>query len=261
MQTPDGGVYFAPAAWRKVQSSYIGDRQSWQQERRHLLAQVQQSESGKTAKEQQADALLAKLNELFSDPDKLVAESQNWQIRGPILKADAERQAAIAERDQLAAQLRERQEEEEADRLRPQLQQWLGQEVEQALGEYDGVFEREQAVALLRELWEQHAGQVFYEDPRTGKIHLDQDRLRGLIESRAEWVRKARAGMQKVQEKKATNAAVLAPTKPGVAPKPVTPKVEVPRDDQGRFQPVNRKQAKRAARDLLDDLKLEDVIG
>lgn len=261
------GIWFPKEVWqRQVQNNLIGDRNAWRQERARLEHRATQVEQAKSQKEVQAERALAAIDKIFNDPtgELFQQEYQNWQTRGPVLLAQSKLEAIQAERDALQAQVQERAEQEEEARLVPQMQQWLGDEVEKALlGEsVKGLFEPPQAIALLKELWEHHRGAVFYEG-QDRKIHLNTQALHDLVERRASWIRDARQGMQKVEAKKAANAAALAPTKPGPAApvKAVTPSVkETPaRDEAGKFTAQSRKERKQAARAMLDDLTLDDV--
>jgi hypothetical protein len=264
VSTPDGGVYFSPDAWRKVSGSYVGDRHGWQQERRALEARAQQIETGRSQKEVQAEKALAKVHELFNNPEKLQAEFENWQVNGPRIMAEARAEAIQAERDQLAAEKQERMDAEEAARLIPGMQAWLQDEVEGLLAQPDftGLFDTPQAHALIRELWEHHRAQFFIED-RNQMIHLRKDEVRDLVERRANYVRQARSGMQKVVATKAANTAALTPTKPGPAQasKPVPKVAPTPRDEEtGKFT-TDRKQLRRSALASLDDLTLDDALA
>lgn len=235
VETPDGGLYLSPDARRIFQHNYVGDRHAWAQERRSLIQQAQAGTQAATAKEERLDAGLAMVAKIFSDPAYAQEQLQNWGVNGPLLQAQAERDAIVRERDRLAQQVQEREQQEEQERLIPQLQRWMASEVEQALAtDYKGLFTDEQAVKLVRSLWDRHRAQFFYEGT-DNRIHLDQDALRGLLEERADLVRQAQAGVRKVAEVKKVNQAVLTPTKPGPAApaKPQPPKVT--RDEAGKF--------------------------
>jgi hypothetical protein len=265
VQTPDGGVYFSPESWRKVQAQYVGDRGGWQQERRTLESRAVQAEQARSQRDLKAEKQLDKLAAIFNDPsgELLRQEYENWQVRGPLMVAQAEREALQTERDALAQQVQARQEAEQAAALLPRMEEYLGQELSKVLtAEFAGIFGAEQAKALGQEIWQHHAAQVFYEDQR-GTIFVNHDAVRDLVERRASYIRSAKAGQAVVAEKKATNQAVLTPTKPGVAaPKAVTPKVEKARDEEtGKFTKQDQKLQRRQALAALDDLTLDDALA
>lgn len=271
VQTPDGGVYFPPEAWNRVQSNYIGDRsvwvderRGWRQERAALEAKIQEAAEARSARELEVEESLALLKEVYGNPERAQSLFEQWHIQGPLLQSQAQARAAQRQLAALEAREKARAEQERARALIPEMQDWLKEEVGTALKqeEWKGLFQDAQRDGLLRELWDQHLNSVFYEG-RDGRIHLDREKLHELVGSRAEWIRQARVGMQKVEEKKAIISAAIAPTKPGgAAPvKPVVPKVERPRDDAGKFTKLDLKQRKQAARAMLDDLTLEDATA
>ncbi len=238
VQTPDGGVYFSPDAYRRFQHNYVGDRHAWAQERRSLMAQSQQTTAQITAKQEQLDASLATIDKLFSDPDFAIQQLQNWQQNGPLLQLQAKLAATSKENERLAQAEQARAQAEEEATLVPQMQRWLFDEAAAIVEtDYKELFDSTTGVALLHELWAeaQQSGRFFYKDPRDGKIHLDRDGMRREVDRQAEWVRRARQGMQKVAAVKAVNQAVLTPTKPGPAAPAKAPAPKVSRDESGKF--------------------------
>lgn len=218
---------------RELRPKYLGDRTAWRQKEQQYQRQVHELANARTDKEARADALSAKLLELFQNPDKLAAEYENWTQRGPVLVAEAQAEATRRQLEAYQAREREQQEQERERALEPELQNELGVTVERLLAEpeFRGVPE-EVAVEFVRQMWATHQrfgyhqNGVFNRGPRG--IEVNPDFLREALTREARRTRTEQVQAKTTERTKALNQAAVAPAKPTPGPTKTVTGVKAP---------------------------------
>jgi hypothetical protein len=220
VQTPDGGVYFAPEAWRRVHANYLGDRHEWRQRESAHQRQLQEVAQQQGEREHRATALLAELESLFADKERLAAAYNDWERQAPILRAQAERKVAETRIQELEAREQQRAEQTRIATLIPQLQDDLGGTMESLLAEpsFAGI-PREDAVDLLRDIWEHQRNTAFAPDGR-GHFVVNREWVRERMYTLADRVTRMSERRVEAEKKKAANQAAVTPTAAKLAPKP-----------------------------------------
>lgn len=232
----DGWIHIPEAAWPAFQSRHVGDRGQWRQERAQLHGRLRELESGQAQVQNEesvrAKALVAKVTELFSDPEKLRAAYENWAVEGPVLQAKAEAEVA---RQQLQRYRQDEQRQQDAERERqyePVIKDVIGLGIESVLDEMG-------ATAAFQDGkggWSPEAGQLLdhlfgltkqglqlvRQNPLTGQLEADRDLVYGYLSREVAKVQRKQEQAKQTETKKALNAAAVKPTKPGSGPaKPV----------------------------------------
>lgn len=208
---------------RELRPKYLGDRNGWRHREQQYQRQVQELSQARSVKEERADALTAKLLELFNDPAKLEAEYANWAQRGPVLVAEATAEATRRQLEAYQARDREAQEAERERALEPELQNELGMTVERLLAEpeFRGM-EEALAVEFVRQMWATHQRFGYHDQgvfSRTARgIRVNEDFLRDALTREYRRGKREQGQAKTAERTKALNQAAVAPAKPTPGP-------------------------------------------
>lgn len=226
VRTPDGGVYFSPDAFRKMHSSFLGDRTAWQRERQGYVQRIRQAESARSERDHLTSALYQELTGVLERGPEAVQEwLANFELERPLLVERARRRALEG---QLAARTQEdqaRSQEERARELVPVLQSHLERAFEVYLAQprYAPLKSDPAAERKFRELvWQIHADSLFGEPTEEGgAASFNEQKFAALLDYELGRVQQAATVTKQVTQAAKLNAAAVQPTKP--APKPASP--------------------------------------
>jgi len=236
---PNGDIVIPRRTWETdIRPRWIANRGGWEQRERGYTEKIRTLESSQSAKEQQAEAVLQQLDSLMQKgPDAMAQWLDNYERNFPLLKAEAEKAALQRQLDSKAELESRRSEEDRRQQEIPRMQNDLAGSLEGLLKDprfavLSGT--NDENVALLRDLWQNHADAFFWRADRDypeygvprGTMVFQPDRLEQWVSREADRTTRLLARSQKAAAADVRNKAATAPSKPFTphALKPAAPR-------------------------------------
>ena len=210
-------------AWERVVTPRLADRGKVQQQFARQNALIESLKTERSAKEQRAEAILSRMDELLDDPAKLMAFAKNYESEAPRLKLEIENKILRSETEQRTKRAESDGARDLNDRLAQNARPAIESAVKLALDETakDLGIDPKEAADFVHSLWE--AGvPVFFRvqpgdgsglDPADDPIGVDLPRVAKLLEPMIGQAKKT-AATKKAAEVAQANARVLQPKGP-----------------------------------------------
>jgi len=275
------GILMPQASWDQIRSQYLGNRDVWRRTQEHYQQQLRTRDESLTKAAQEAQTAQAfvrgLIEEAQANPDAFIGRLDEI-IAGLPVRVAQEKVRIFEERERAReAEQAQHQAAQVQEELTGTLQNFLAQQVEQALGsDYKHLAgTREEAVDLLRELYDKHGLELFEGvDVRDAALAASQgwqmltqvgDRLIGFYPDRFRSQLDRRMQRVKVQQDRWSQTAKVEQrnkatvTAPPVTPSPPGSKAKGPRHPtNGQFAKLDPRERAKVTRSMLDDLELDD---
>jgi len=218
--------------WHREVVPRLGDRSEWHRREQGYQREIAAAREGNQQETLRARAMVARVNELLSNPEKFEAFAANWQQNAPLLIQQAENDALRRQVEAVDQRKQQEIEQEAVAKVEPLIQGDLESQFETYLKDRghthllpgpDGQWPKG-ITELYAELWGlyKQGGLRLYEgDPRQGYA-LNEALFRRVMDREVGRLAAQQAHAATVTQATATNAAALAPTPAGrtVAPTP-----------------------------------------
>lgn len=233
-------VVIPKSAWLNQMQHFLGDRSAIRNREGQYKQALEQANAGRSEWEAEKATMLGEIQQMFADPEAMLAKLQNWQTEGPLLMAKMEAKAARQQVEQFQRRQQDEMRHQQEAAVIPQLQDQLGDTVEQWLSDHGINWEsdKERWSGWMRNVWEDFGPNgLFQRDPISGRPVLQEDKVQRLFQREVSRVQSAQVAAKAVEQKKAMNAAAVAPSKPkppvpGKAPAPAPTRA---RNDSGQY--------------------------
>lgn len=275
------GILMPQAAWDGIRSQYLGNRDVWRRTQEHYQSQLRSRDEAITKATQEAQVAQSFLRNLIeeaqSNPDAFVGRLDTIISSLPVRVAEEKARLLEAREQARYAEQAQHEAAQVQEQLEGSLQNHLATQVEQALAtDYKHLAgTREDAVELLRELYDKHGLELFEGvDVHDAALAASQgwqmltqvgdrligwypDRFRSQLDRRMQRVKVQQERWSQTAKVEQRNKATV--TAPPVTSSPPTPKAKGPRHPtNGQFAKLDPKVRAKAARAMLDDLELDD---
>lgn len=246
VKNPDGSITFSADSWRPFQQKHVANREVWQRKEQQYQRTIAESQQVQTARQAQADAILAKITEAAQQGEQAIYDlATGFAAALPKLTAEAEAKFWRDKHERAQQQEAPQRAEQEWHSWRDERESSLHEVAQWATQQPEWTLLKGREDAILKPLMElSEAGRLWSQNPE-GQWVIDQPTFRWFMGLQVEAAKQVAAQQQQQAAAALTqrNQAVLQPK---VAAPPVPAGAAAPHrvavDAKGRT-PKERYQA------------------